>query len=191
MVHGMVADAKLCARLLEIDEAVAAEVQGLRCPHCGGRLDRGDFPRKPRGGAFAAAGEGFHRRISLCCAADGCRRRQTPPSVRFLGRRVYLGIVVLLASVIASTSPIASASTIRESTGVATRTVCRWVSWWRLTSISGALFTVAASRFVPALDLDRLPASLFERFVIGSDHDRLVAAMRWMSPWSCATATRS
>ena len=27
---------------------------------------------------------------------DGCRRRSTPPSVRFLGRRVYLGVMVIL-----------------------------------------------------------------------------------------------
>jgi hypothetical protein len=191
MVHGFVADAKLCARLLEIDEALAAQIQCRRCPHCGARLDRGDFPRKPRGGAVGAAGEIFDRRISLCCSADGCRRRQTPPSVRFLGRRVYLGIVVLLASVIASASPMPSPSTIGSTTGVPTRTLRRWLTWWRNTLISSAAFAVAAARFVPALDVGRLPASLLERFVIGSDHDRLVAAIRWLSPWSCAAPTRS
>ena len=29
---------------------------------------------------------------------EGCRRRHTPPSVRFLGRRVYAGLVVVLVS---------------------------------------------------------------------------------------------
>lgn len=186
MVHEFVADAKLCARLLEIDEALAADVQSRRCPHCASRLDRGDFPRKPRGGAVGAAGEIFDRRISLCCSAEGCRRRQTPPSVRFLGRRVYLGIVVLLASVIATASPSAPATI-----GVPVRTVRRWLTWWRVTLISGAAFAVAAARFAPALDAARLPVSLLERFVMGSVHDRVVAAIRWLSPWSCAAPTRS
>jgi len=29
-------------------------------------------------------------RFSFCCARDGCRTRKTPPSFRFLGRKVYL-----------------------------------------------------------------------------------------------------
>ena len=29
-----------------------------------------------------------------CCAEEDCRRRRTPESVRFLGRRVYAGLVV-------------------------------------------------------------------------------------------------
>lgn len=36
--------------------------------------------------------------MSLCCAR--CRKRRTPPSVRFLGRRVYLAAVVVLACVL-------------------------------------------------------------------------------------------
>jgi hypothetical protein len=33
-------------------------------------------------------------------AEEGCRTRLTPVSVRFLGRRVYLGAIVLLACVL-------------------------------------------------------------------------------------------
>lgn len=191
MVHGFVADAKLCARLVEIDEAVAAEIRSRRCARCGGRLDRGDFPRKPRGGELAAAGEVFTRRISLCCSAEGCRRRVTPPSVRFLGRRVYLAVVIVLAAAIAGAAPVPSASEIRRATGIPPRTVARWLSWWRAALISSAAFAVAAARFAPALDASRLPQSLLERFTVGSADDRIVAAMRWLSPWSCAASTRS
>ena len=38
----------------------------------------------------------YRYRFSFCCDRDGCRKRVTPPSVRFLGRRVYLGAVVIL-----------------------------------------------------------------------------------------------
>ena len=37
-------------------------------------------------------------RLSFCCDRDGCRKRVTPPSVRFLGRKVYLGAIVILIS---------------------------------------------------------------------------------------------
>jgi hypothetical protein len=39
-----------------------------------------------------------NHRFSFCCDRDGCRNRATPPSVRFLGRKVYLGAVVMLIS---------------------------------------------------------------------------------------------
>ena len=70
------------------------------CRYCGGPLHRGDYPRKPRGGLSPSAAEAFGRRFSLCCGREGCRRRATPPSVRFLGRRVYVGAVVIVASAI-------------------------------------------------------------------------------------------
>ena len=35
-------------------------------------------------------------RLSFCCDREGCRKRVTPPSVRFLGRKVYLAAVMIL-----------------------------------------------------------------------------------------------
>ena len=87
--------------LVELDEAVTRRVAAERCPACKGPLHRGDYDRKPRGALIALAGEAFARRFSLCCGREGCRKRATPPSVRFLGRRVYLGAVVLVASIVA------------------------------------------------------------------------------------------
>jgi hypothetical protein len=42
------------------------------------------------------------RRFSLCCAQDGCRTRDTPSSLRFLGRKVFLGAMVVLISAMQS-----------------------------------------------------------------------------------------
>src|SRR3984893_16426162 len=55
------------------------------------------FRRKPRGGP-AGLGEAYDQRLSFCCASDLCRKRMTPPSFRFFGRKVYLGAVVVLVS---------------------------------------------------------------------------------------------
>jgi len=96
MLHLYFNDAKFWQILLQIDEELASTVQSRGCPHCGGQLHCADYPRKPRGIAGALLGEAYQRRRSFCCAREGCRRRTTPQSVRFLGRRVYLGALVVL-----------------------------------------------------------------------------------------------
>jgi hypothetical protein len=85
--------------LLALDRELAGAAKLRGCPRCGAALDVADYPRKPRGGPFALADE-HGRRLSLCCRRDGCRQRVTPPSVRFLGRRVYFSAVVLLCGVL-------------------------------------------------------------------------------------------
>jgi hypothetical protein len=40
------------------------------------------------------------RRFSFCCAVDGCRSRATPPSLRFLGPKVYIAAIVVLIAVL-------------------------------------------------------------------------------------------
>ncbi len=87
--------------LMAVDREIVARAAEEPCRDCGGPLHRGDYPRKPRGGLLAAGTAAWERRFSLCCGRDGCRHRATPPSVRFLGRRVYAGAVVILASAVA------------------------------------------------------------------------------------------
>ncbi len=72
---------------------VAAGTAAVRCT-------RATTAAKPRGAEIAGAGEAFKLRHSLCCGRRGCRRRALPPSLRFLGRRVYLEAVVLIATAI-------------------------------------------------------------------------------------------
>ena len=79
--------------LIRLDEELAAQAQGAGCS-CGGVLHRANYPRKPRGCPTLAIREAFSSRLSFCCSR--CRRRTTSASVRFLGRRVYLGLVVVL-----------------------------------------------------------------------------------------------
>jgi hypothetical protein len=83
--------------LARIDDELAEATRCAGCRKCEGRVHSARYPRKPRGGP-ADLPPGYDRRASFCCAVDGCRARATPPSVRFLGRRVYLGAVVVLAS---------------------------------------------------------------------------------------------
>ena len=108
----------------EFDRQIAQAVAAGGCRHCGGPLHQGNYERKPRGGQLAEAGEAFTLRHSLCCGREGCRKRALPPSLRFLGRRVYLEGVVLLASVRAMA--LNTLRQAREATGVPFS-----APWWR------------------------------------------------------------
>ena len=85
MIGWLPESAKFFQRLLEEDEGAVDRQQARGCPWCRGRLDRADYPRKPRG--LPAQWEGlFSTRFSMCCCREGCRRRLTPPSVRIFTR---------------------------------------------------------------------------------------------------------
>jgi hypothetical protein len=168
MFDRLVLGREFFARLVACDEAIARMVAAAGCAHCKGRLHRSDYERKPRGGLIAPAGEEFLMRCSLCCAREGCRRRATPPSVRFLGRRVYLGAVVILACVVAHALGEVRESrrggmTLRAMTGVPVRTTRRWLSWWQGPFVSTEVLIAVRARLV-GVEVGRLPASILERF---------------------------
>ena len=163
MLHSFEIGDKIFALLVEIDEGIGERVRAVGCILCGGPLHRGDYPRKPRGGLLAVAGEFFSRRISLCCGRDGCRHRATPPSVRFLGRRVYLGVAVVMASMLSRA--VRSPREVERTTGIPSRTVARWRAWWETGFVQSRLYQEERGRFMPPLEIEALPGSLVERFL--------------------------
>jgi hypothetical protein len=151
--HDWIADINFFDLLDAEDARVAAAVKAGGCPDCGGRLDRADYPRKPRGGELGAAGEMFDRRRSLCCAREGCRHRRTPPSLVFLGRRVYVAIAIVLAAW--RTAPVTATPP--------RRTVGRWRSWF-LALRESAWWTEQRGRLWPPIEpAEILPAAIVER----------------------------
>ena len=68
--------------LLKIDRATADELRQKGCPECGGPLHWANYARSPRG-VPSECGTEHLTRLSLCCGREGCRKRLTPPSVRF------------------------------------------------------------------------------------------------------------
>jgi hypothetical protein len=165
--------------LLAVDVAIVQAANGRGCRFCGGRLHRGDYPRKPRGGLIGRAAEAFKRRFSLCCSEEGCRRRATPPSVRFLGRRVYVGAVVIVASAVAMM--MATASGAAQATGVAAKTARRWLRWWRGAFTTTPVFVELSGRFLPAISRPRLPVSILERLP-GTLEARVQSVLGWLKP---------
>jgi hypothetical protein len=80
---------------------------------------------KPRG-RTCHVGPEHDQRFSFCCAVDGCRSRATPPSLRFLGRKVYLATIVVLASMMQHGVTERRMRQLTEAVGIDRRTVVRW-----------------------------------------------------------------
>lgn len=162
MLHDLRLGEEFFTKLAGFDAEIAARVAAAGCPHCGGRLYQANYERKPRGAGIAAAGEAFTLRHSLCCGREGCRRRATPPSLRFLGRRVYLEAVVLLASVAAQL--VAALRDALAQTGVPGRPLRRWGAWWRSAFPQSSIWAELRARFrPPPPDESALPVTLLVR----------------------------
>lgn len=189
MSQKLLRDASLYRALLKIDHELAAEAQAAGCP-CGGRLHSARYPRKPRG-ALALLPPGYRWRESFCCDREGCRRRRTPPSVRFLGRRVYLGVVVVLLSALVHGATPARLRRLRRATGACRRTVERWRRWWIATFVTTPVWQDARARVV-GLATERLPASLLASFG-GDERSRALHCLVFLAPVtseSCSDGAR-
>lgn len=184
MYTTLLADATLFEALLAVDRDLAVTAQASGCLICGGRLHHSDYPRKPRGGPVAL-GCDYDRRTSFCCAA--CRKRLTPMSVRFLGRKVYLGVVVLLACVLRQGPTPWRVARLREHLGVSADTLRRWHHWWRDAFVHTPFWKTARARFAPVMAEDGLPQTLVERFS-GGAFAQVVATLRMLSPLTTTSA---
>lgn len=188
MSHDWIPDHNFFGLLDDEDARTATAVRAANCLDCGGRLDQANFPRKPRGGEVGAAGESFDLRRSFCCAREGCRKRATPPSLVFMGRRVYLAVTIVMtawrSAVTIATPPPPSPPR---------WTVRRWLGWFAAELPVTRWFTAVRARLSPPMEPDeRLPGALVERLLA---HHAVAAAitatLRLLAPLSTVTAARS
>ena len=147
---------------------------------CGGRLDVSNYPRKPRGAD--GLGDDYEMRASFCCAVDDCRRRRTPMSVRFLGRKVYLGAVVALASALARGPTKKSVTELSTRLGITRRTLARWCRWWSTAFATSRFWESLRGRFVPEALVSTMPASVLARITATGDEPAVVALLRLLGP---------
>ena len=178
MSHELLRDRAFHRLLLDADRDLAAEARTGGCLECGGRLHRADYTRKPAGAPELEA-----VRFSFCCATEGCRKRRTPGSLRFLGRRVYLGAIVVLASVLWQGLTPRRVKRLEGVLGVSERTLGRWRRWWLRDFSRSGFWRSRRGRFDRPVAPDRLPASLFERFG-GDEESRLLSMLRFLLPIS-------
>jgi hypothetical protein len=167
MYHDLLRDASFWIFLFGVDKDLADRARQQGCP-CGGRLHCANYPRKPRGGGDDLPKD-YGCRLSFCCDRDGCRKRLTPPSVRFLGPKVYLGaVVVLVAAMRQGPSP----KRVRELSrlfGADRHTITRWQVFWREQVPQTPFWKAARGRVAPTVEVVALPLALLEAFLRTDD----------------------
>jgi hypothetical protein len=185
MYHDLPRNASFWLFLFSIDQDLAESTRQKACS-CGGRLHCANYPRKPRGGPDDLP-EQYRQRLSFCCDRDGCRKRVTPPSVRFLGRKVYLGAVVVLISAMRQGPSPRRVRELSRLFGAERRTIARWQVFWREHFPQTPFWKVARGRLVPAVQIVAVPLSLVEAF-LGSEDDQQGwgRLLRFLSPITIA-----
>ena len=145
MCHALLEAPKFFRLLHRIDQELAAQARAGGCLFCDGVLHCAHYPRKPRA-CLVEVRDDFDRRFSFCC--NRCRKRCTAMSVRFLGRRVYLGLAVVLVSARHAGQTPAAART-AEALAIPIRTLERWRQWWQTQFPVSPLWQAQCARFMP------------------------------------------
>ena len=143
MYHSLPPNASFWPFLVSVDEDLAETAQtgmSLRqALHCA------NYPRKPRGGPDTLS-DSDSLRFSFCCEHDGCRKRTTPPSVRFPGRKVYLAVVVILVAAMRHGPTPRRVRELSGHFGADRRTIARWQVFWRKLVPNTPFWKVARAR---------------------------------------------
>jgi hypothetical protein len=184
----LLADTRFHDLLLAFDRDLADACRAEGCA-CGGRRHSARYRRKPRGRP-ARVGPEHDQRFSFCCAVDGCRWRATPPSLRFLGRKVYVAAIVVLIAILQHGVSDARLERLSQVAHVDRRTIARWRRWWRDTFTASPFWRNARASFMPPVDETRLPATLIDRFG-GDAPDRLVALLHFLGPLTGGSGMRA
>ena len=166
MYHELPRGASFWLFLFSIDQDLAETARKQPCS-CGGRLHGANYPRKPRG--VRDLPEAYRYRFSFCCEREGCRKRATPPSVRFLGPKVYLGAVVILVAAMRQGPSARRVHELSKLFGADRRTISRWRVFWSEQFPRTQFWRVARARLVPLVEITALPLSLLEAFLRGDD----------------------
>jgi hypothetical protein len=171
--------------LENVDADLVEIVRAGGCSNCTeGKLHRSDYKRKPRGLRFWPKDPEKTKRFSLCCDQEGCRKRHTPPSVRFLGRRVYGGVVAVLLPAMRQGLKPERVAQIREALDlkIDRRTLERWRQWWLGLFVESAFWKQARARFMPPICEQSLPLSLCLSFAVAERRDRLLKLLKFLAP---------
>ena len=176
--HSNLSNARIWDFLKQVDAAEAEACREAGCPRCGGVLHSASYPRKPYG--LAADLRDDVRRFSLCCSV--CRRRVKPPSVRFFGRRFYVGALFVLVSALSLAGGV-RLETIARRWRIPSPTLRRWCRWWREEFLLTPEWAVKRGELaVPSGDA---PLRWLLRLLRGRGlRARLLRSLVWLMPWT-------
>jgi hypothetical protein len=115
----------------------------------------------------------------------------TPPSVRFLGPKVYLGAIVILISAMRQGPTPRRVRELSTRFGADRRTIARWQVFWSEHFPQTPFWKVARAGLVPVATIVSLPYSLVEAFLLRHRICRgWTLLLRFLSPITVPGALR-
>ena len=107
----------------------------------------------------------------------------TPPSVRFLGPKVYLGAIVILISAMRQGPSPRRVRELSARFGADRRTIARWQVFWRERFPQTPFWKIERARLVPVVEIVSLPYSLVDAFLSRNRRCRgWTLLLRFLSP---------
>ena len=111
--------------------------------------------------------------------------------MRFLGRKVYLAVVVLLVAAMRHGPTPRRVRALAAHFGADRRTIARWQVFLRDLVPGTPFWKVARARLAPDLDLTALPRVLLDAFLRGpDDSDGWERLLRFLAPITIPGALR-
>jgi len=173
--------------LLKTDKDRADQVQKAGCPHCGGKLHAHHRLRKAAG-LPQTLGDEHRVRFAFRCGRRSCRKHVSPDSVRFQGRKLYLGVVMALLT--AKQCGLTVSGETLTAIGVSRRTLGRWRQWWQKRVPETSFWREKMGKFRAPVNTATLPASLLRQRVGEKIEDQLIWLLRFIAPLGCDAAFR-
>jgi hypothetical protein len=180
MLQRFLSDRNFFQLLLSYDADLAEQARATNCRYCGKRLHQAHYQRKPRGGP-CPLDEEYNCRFSFCCY--DCRKRLTPCSLRFLGRKVYFGAVMVLISAMLGDASPRRRRRLHEICGADERTLGRWRTWWAETFSRTDTWRILSARFSLVWTSGMaIPRQLLQKLAASSLQETLQGVLRLLLP---------
>lgn len=179
MSHKFLFDSTFHRVLVAIDRELAENTRQKGCA-CGGTLHVSNYPRSPLG-LLAQFRSDYDTRLSFCC--NDCRKRTTPPSVRFLGRRWYPAPLLLLISALRVSINDYRLTQIKRHFGISVTdsTWKRWRRWWRSAFVETRFWKQARGSIPESKKIMSLPRRMLRTFN-GLLNEKMIFLLQFLSP---------
>lgn len=168
--------------LLKIDQELAEQSRQKGCPYCGGHLHVACYPRSPLG-IPAQFRDSYDTRFSFCC--DSCRKRTTPTSVRFFGRRWYPAPLFIFVSALTQGINKRRLASIKQHFGiiVSESTLRRWGQWFNESFVRTLFWSQAKGQLPPKQEILQgpFPRKLLKVFP-GKIKEKIILLLQFLSP---------
>ncbi|EKE09991.1 MAG: hypothetical protein ACD_16C00093G0001 [uncultured bacterium] len=185
MSHDFLKDTSFHLQLDAIDQNLAHQTQARGCPLCGHKLHCANYPRSPMG-LPPPLWSFYEKRLSFCCAK--CRKRTTPPSVKFFGLRWYPAFLFILVSAFMRGMRAFFIVQMKRHFGISVgkKTWKRWNRWWNTFFVFTPFWKKAKGLVPQALgreDNKILPRALLKIFK-GTFKEKMILTLLYLSPFT-------